>query len=150
VGRGSESTGGRPAARYPGRTVAEARAGGGGERVQQWAIPYLQQRFRITEPTKPELPDNCVYCWVGRQEEGSHVWWYFEIKPDDKSRPQWIDQRVFLERQENYTNRVLSLDHLPRRMLTLTSERPRANWDEATDSSATLNDSPRNESTPDR
>lgn len=106
---------------------------GGKEPVSQWAIGYLQQNFRVTERPKGKKPDSTTYRWVGRKEEGSHVWWYFEIEPPDKQRPTWIDQRVLLEREENYTNRILILDQTPRRSLDLNAQRPKANLDEAAD-----------------
>ncbi len=103
------------------------------EKVSQWAIRYLRQNFRITERPKNNEPDNTTYRWIGRKEEGSHVWWYFEIEPPNKQRPTWIDQRVMLEREENYTNRILILDQTPRRSLDLNAQRPKANLDEAED-----------------
>ena len=103
------------------------------EKVSQWAIRYLRQNFRITDRPKNNEPDKTSYRWIGRKEEGSHVWWYFEIEPPDKKRPTWIDQRVMLEREENYTNRILILDQTPRRSLDLNAQRPKANLDEAED-----------------
>ena len=106
---------------------------GGQERDSQWALRYLRQNFRVTDRSQDKTPDKTTYRWVGRKEEGSHVWWYFEIEPPDKKRPTWIDQRVMLERKENYTNRILILDQTPRRSLDLNAQRPKANLDEAED-----------------
>lgn len=100
----------------------------GGKPIDQWALPYLQSRFRIQEQPKADQPDTSKYRWVGRQEDGAHVWWYFEVKPSDGQRPQWIDHRVFFERNENFTNRVLILS--TRRALVFTSKRPRAKFDD--------------------
>lgn len=100
--------------------------------VSQWAIGYLKQRFRVAEPPKRGRPDPTTYHWIGRDEEGSHVWWYFEIEPAQRSRPQWIDQRVLFEREEDYTHRILILDRVPRSSLTLSIGRPRADLDQAT------------------
>ncbi len=97
----------------------------------KWRLDYLRRKFRVTKSPSKGQPDGCEYHWVGRHEEGSHVWWYFEIALRDKQPPTWVDQRVLFEREENYTHRILILDQVPRRSLTLTIQRPKANLDEA-------------------
>jgi len=99
----------------------------------KWAIRYLRQKFRIAERPKHEQPDSTTYRWLGRDEEGSHVWWYFEIEPAESKRPTWIEQQILFEREENYTNRILILDQVPHRSLNLTIQRPKANLNQAAD-----------------
>jgi hypothetical protein len=103
----------------------------------KWAIPYLRQKFRISELPKRPQDDHTRYRWIGRDEEGSHVWWYFEIQPEQSQRPSWIDVRLLLERERNYTNRILILDQVPRRSLTLTIQRPKAKLNQAADAKPT-------------
>lgn len=114
------------------------RADGDAEDVAAWALPYLRDRFRISERPKKNEQDRTAYRWIGRQAEGSHVWWFFEIGPEDKQRPSWIDVRLLLERERNYTNRILILDQAPRRSLTLTIEKPKANLNQPADAKPTV------------
>ena len=101
--------------------------------TKTWASEYVRQRIRIrplpTNEKRREVDDSCTYHWIGRTEEGSHAWWYFEIEPADGEAPTWIDHRVLFERRENYTNRVLILGKVPRQSLSLTSEKPKAKLD---------------------
>ena len=108
------------------------RAGDPPRSVPEWAIDYLRQRFRVAERPEKDRSDPTTYRWIGRDEQGAHVWWYFEIEPADGKRPSWIDHRVLLERADTHTNRILILDHQPARSQILTIERPRANLNQAT------------------
>ena len=105
----------------------------------KWASRYLRQHFRIAALPKEAQRDSTDYHWVGREEEGSHVWWFFEIEPGDQKRPEWIEQRMLLEREENYTHQILILDQVPRRSLTLTIQRTKANLDQAVHESNKIN-----------
>lgn len=102
--------------------------------VAKWALPYLQERFRIAPlPKDKQQPDSTTYHWVGRDEEGAHVWWFFEIATADQQPPTVIEQRMLWQREENYTHRILVLDQVPRRSLTLTIQRPKANLQQSAD-----------------
>src|SRR6056297_3111921 len=94
---------------------------GDSEKTSSWALKYLSQRFRIARLPQQNHPDSTRYHWIGRSEEGAHRWWYFEIQPLDGQVPQWIDQRVLLDRESNYTHRVLILNHTPPRAVNVTS-----------------------------
>ena len=64
--------------------------------------------------------------------------WYFEIEPENRKMPVWIQQRMLFEREEGFTNRILILGQVPRRSLTLTIGRPKARLDQVqNDSSST-------------
>jgi hypothetical protein len=118
----------------------------------KWAIKYLRRNFRITEaktgddlkgaaattdaPTTSDAgtanpTGSATYHWIGREEKGPFVWWYFEIEPVDHQRPRWIDVRLLWERNENYVNRILVLGHKPPRAIALTIQRPKAPFDNA-------------------
>ena len=109
------------------------KANRGEDEISKWAPDYLRQKFRVSKPPQKRQRDGTKYRWVGRDEEGSHVWWFFEIEPADQKRPAWIDVRILYEREKNYTNRILILDQLPRRSLTLTIQRPKSNLNQAAD-----------------
>ena len=83
--------------------------------------------MRIAPLPKPGVQDVSKYHWLGRQRDGAHVWWYFEIEPVNGKPPKWITQTTLLEREDDYTNRILILNSKPERSLTLTKKRPRGN-----------------------
>lgn len=90
-----------------------------------WIVRYLRQKYRIAELPKRGEEDSTRYHWIGREVEGSHVWWYFEIEPIDGTRPEWIDVRVLQNRETNYTHQILLLGQKPHRSMTLSMDRPR-------------------------
>ena len=94
--------------------------------VEKWALTYLRQNLRIAPlPKEPDGDDPTKYHWVGRQSDGAHVWWYFELEPTNGQQPAWIENRVLFEREDNYINRILVLNEQPKRSLTLSRKRPR-------------------------
>lgn len=124
--------------------------------VKVWGIHYLTQTFRVGSKAesvagkaaakKDVKPDR--YHWVGRKDEGAHVWWFFEIEPTAKQKPATVSQRMFFSRHDGYANRVLILGDppaaiddalddaapakdatVPRRSVTLTIQRPTTNLD---------------------
>ncbi len=76
-----------------------------------WAIEYLKEHVVLDPVLNPDRPDATAprpsYRWVGREQEGSHVWWYFEIAPADRLSPRRIQQTMLFESSEQFTNRVL-------------------------------------------
>ncbi|MGI9470588.1 MAG: DUF6702 family protein [Rubripirellula sp.] len=97
----------------------------GDKPTQRWALEYLQKKFRIRERPDAGREDVSSYHWVGREQKGAHVWWFFEIEPDDKQPAQWIEQQMLFEREPNYTHRVLILGLPTKRSLNLTARRPK-------------------------
>ena len=89
-----------------------------------WATDYVRKHFRISPLPKKGKQEANKYSWIGRQTDGAHVWWYFEIESPSKLPPNWIQQTTLLEREENYTNRVLLLHENPKRSLSLTKKHP--------------------------
>ena len=97
-----------------------------------WALGYLKAKYRFfpAPPVKrtrvtPNRSANERVHWVGRKEDGSHVWWFFEYEPHDQEMPKSIEQRMFFERDQGYINRVVVLGQTPRRALELTTKKPR-------------------------
>lgn len=103
------------------------------ETAKNWRLDYLQQRFRVTSPAKNGRPLTSSYHWIGRQQKGPHVWWFFEIEPTNKNKPDWIQQRMLEEREPNYTHRVLILGSPGKRSLNLTTRKNKARLDQAKD-----------------
>ncbi len=103
------------------------RQAGSKESVEVWAKKYLQSRFRIDPNAGDDAKKRSAkYHWVGRQQQGSHVWWYFEIEPREQQRPSVISQKMLFDRNEGYVNRVVLLTKKTRRAVTLTAEKPQA------------------------
>ena len=90
-----------------------------------WSVQYLRSKYRIAEAPAAKQPDPTIYHWIGREEEGPHVWWYFEIEPRDHQPPKWLEVRVLFEREKNYTHQFIRLDRKPRYSKTLTVLTPR-------------------------
>lgn len=123
--------------------------------VDQWAVNYLESTYRFDPVTKTDSdpdakqttkkaaetstkkpkPTHKVH-WVGRDEEGSHVWWYVEIEPLDGKKPRVLEQRMFFERNQSYTNRVVLLGQVPRKAMTHTIQKPKVNLDWKADDKA--------------
>lgn len=124
--------------------------------VDKWATNYLESTYRFdpiappkrsaekakpktptAERTRPEKmrPTHKLH-WVGREEEGSHVWWYVEIEPLDQKKPRFLEQRMFFERNQSYTNRVVLLGQVPRKAMTLTIQKPKVKLDWKADDTA--------------
>lgn len=102
-----------------------------GEPRSKWALDYLSKCFRVADQPKNDESDSTAYRWIGVDSEGSHVWWYFEIEPLSGESPEWIDVRILQDREDNYTHRILILNHTPPRSLDLSAQRPMARIDEA-------------------
>ena len=101
--------------------------------ANNWRLKYLEQKFRVTKSTGAGQPLTSSYHWIGREQKGPHVWWYFEIEPADKSKPQWVQQRMLEDREPNYTHRVLILGDPGKRSLNLTTRKNKARLDQAKD-----------------
>lgn len=93
----------------------------------EWAIDYVRRHLRIAPLPKSDEQDTTAYYWLGRQRDGAHVWWYFEIEPNAGKQPQWIEQTTLLKREDDYNHRILILNSNPKRSLLLTKEMPRGN-----------------------
>lgn len=92
---------------------------------KNWPLEYVQSTYRIAELPKKNESDSTKYRWVGREEEGPHVWWYFEIEPNDHGLPNWVEVRVLFEREKNYVHQFVRLDLKPRYSKLLTHQFPR-------------------------
>ncbi|TWU49707.1 DUF6702 family protein [Rubripirellula reticaptiva] len=124
---------------------------GGGDQTPIWAIRYLQKRVRITNPPEPKsspeskvAKDSATYHWIGRDRDGAHVWWYFEIQPTDGKRPEWIDCRLLFDREPDFLHRLLLLNHTPPRAMNLTATRSRVRLDAAADTVSPGKTNPKN------
>lgn len=112
----------------------------GGDETPIWAIRYLKKRLRVTDPPKSKAPpgskaaeDSATYHWIGRDRDGAHVWWYFEIQPNDGKQPEWIDCRLLFDREPDFLHRLLVLDHTPPRAMNLTATRSKVRLDAASE-----------------
>lgn len=110
-----------------------AKQAGNAEAAKSWRLNYLKKKFRITEPEGAGQPVTSSYHWIGRQQKGAHVWWFFEIEPTDRGKPKWIQQKMLSEREPDYTHRILILGEPGKRSLNLTTRKNKARLDQAKD-----------------
>ncbi len=104
--------------------------------IENWAVDYLSKKFVIRSESEPSeiagIESSSVkkatatqkLIWVGSREEGSHVWWFFEVEPSSAKLPHRLEQRLFFERNEGFSHRVLWIGELSKTAFTLTIERP--------------------------
>ncbi|QDT06498.1 hypothetical protein K227x_49080 [Rubripirellula lacrimiformis] len=79
-------------------------------KTSTWAMAYLQPRFRAAPLPASGKSDSTRYHWIGHDQDGAHVWWYFEIEPADGKPVQWIDQRLLFDREPDFLHRILVLN----------------------------------------
>jgi len=76
-------------------------------------LRYLQSHFLFgnqpVENDREKQTKTDDYRWIGRKVDGAHVWWFFEFKPADGKRPTRLTQRMLLDRDERFQNRILVL-----------------------------------------
>ncbi|MEM8670787.1 MAG: DUF6702 family protein [Planctomycetota bacterium] len=122
--------------------------------TSDWPLKYVQSNYRMAELPDKGKPDSTQYRWVGREEDGPHVWWYFEIEPADGQPPQWLDVRVLFEREKNYTHQFVRLDLKPRYSKILTVLKSRGSFlprdKQTVDGSKLSNPAPNQQTTADR
>ncbi len=115
--------------------------------ISRWGVAYLRKNFQLSEhadfrdvqpaaDAETDRSQAVKYHWIGRKSEGAHVWWYFEIQPARATRPKWIRQRMFFERDDRYTNRIIVLDQSPRHSILCTPDKPIARLDKQADESS--------------
>ena len=91
-------------------------------------LTYLRQRYRVSPLPKKDQKDESVYRWVGRQTDGAHVWWYFEIEPPAKARPVWLEIKVLFDHTGDYQHRIVFVAEVPKRSVNLDRQKPRASF----------------------
>ncbi len=98
--------------------------------VSDCAIAYLRKHFLLNVDSKrdsnadAETKNGDSYRWIGRQEEGSHVWWYVEIDPRDKMPPKSLSNTMLFNHDTNYQHRILVHGTLPKVAMTHTIGKP--------------------------
>ena len=132
--------------RHHGGGVGESGAGAGtaGDdfdgKGDDWRLRYLRRHFRFSadregvgdvvtaDQDRAGEGDSGTggdrYLWVGRKQDGGHVWWFFEVSLRDEARPRSVTSRVLFDRDDRYLHRVVVLGSKPRRVLELTPDRP--------------------------
>lgn len=91
-------------------------------------LKYLSRRFRVSPFPKPGQDDQAAYHWIGRQSEGSHAWWFFEIVPPASQCPDWIEIKLLFDHHGNYQHRVVFVDEKPKRSADINRKKPRAEF----------------------
>jgi hypothetical protein len=96
--------------------------------VEDVATAYIKKHVRVNVDADADAdtatPLRDEYHWVGREEDGAHVWWYCEIKPENKTEPSSLRQTMLFEHEKNYVNRVVYLSRKPKLAQSLTIAKP--------------------------
>ncbi|MCA9136155.1 MAG: hypothetical protein KDB00_05335 [Planctomycetales bacterium] len=106
----------------------------GAKSKSDWRIKYLRSQlfFDPKESGKKGTPPTGrPIHWIGRKQEGAHVWWFFEVVCDDGKPPTSIQTRLFFDRHRDYQHRIVVLggnvlDNGKRPSFVLTNEKPAA------------------------
>ena len=82
--------------------------------LKTWKIDHVRQHLKLKPKRDTKGTKESRYYWIGRSEEGAHVWWYFEIEPLEKDRPDVnrsvrVANTLFFQREEGFQNRVVIL-----------------------------------------
>lgn len=91
------------------------------------ATAYVKKHFRVgadAAATETNVTKD-TYHWIGREEDGSHVWWYIEIEPVEHTEPRFLRVTMLFEHENSYVNRIVVLSRLPKLAQTLTIARPK-------------------------
>ncbi|MEO1529620.1 MAG: DUF6702 family protein [Planctomycetota bacterium] len=108
----------------------------GKEKRGDWYRDLLaaQMVFDPVLKTEDSPPRGRPIHWLGRKEEGAHVWWFFEVG-GKKTPPKTLDMSLLFDRDTNYRHRVILLgnkstgDAKKHRALELSVAKPRAQLD---------------------
>ena len=92
---------------------------------KNWRLKYVEQKFRVTKAGDGNQPLTSSYHWVGRQQKGPHVWWFFEIEPRSGRCPKILEHRILFEKESNQANRVILLGTQPTQTRIHTTRNPR-------------------------
>ena len=93
-------------------------------RTQLWFDPRPDEKRESGLTGRP-------ISWVGREEKGSHVWWYFEVVCEDGRPPNSVQTRLLFDRHQDYRHRIIVLGRTvstdgKRPVVVLTNEKPKA------------------------
>ncbi|KAA5547235.1 hypothetical protein FYK55_02210 [Roseiconus nitratireducens] len=107
-------------------------AGADKETEQDWHVPLLEKQFLldpVSEGDSKKQLSGRPYRWIGRKEDGAHVWWFFETAKQTDEAPKSIQTRLLFDRHSDYTHRIQILNKLPGgaapKAVVLTEQRPK-------------------------
>ena len=83
--------------------------------ADSWQVNLLRQQyaFSVKRPKEQQLGEKqgtgLPIEWVGRQPEGAHVWWFFEVPCPDGQRPQWLYSQLLFDQSTTFLHRIIVL-----------------------------------------
>ena len=99
-----------------------------------WQGDFLRTQIHfdpvIDGSSKPSLTGRPIK-WVGRKEDGGHVWWFFEVVCKDGKPPTSVQSRLLFDRHPGYRHRIVVLGdseagNADRDPVVLTERKPKA------------------------
>lgn len=99
-----------------------------------WHARFLQSQLffdPVADKDTPSKLSGRPIKWIGRKEDGAHVWWFFEVVCADGKPPTLLQTRLFFDRHHDYQHRVVVLgrettENHKRPSFLLTAQEPQA------------------------
>lgn len=109
---------------------------------KDWRADFLAGQIYF-DPIKREVTDaksdrgdyvGLPIKWVGRKEEGAHVWWFFEVNAKDGKPPSQVRTRLLFDHERDYQHWLIVLGDRDsptkrRPAVVLTRQRPQLKLD---------------------
>ena len=101
---------------------------------EDWHGAFLTSQI-LFDPTADQRADSKVtgrrIKWIGRKEEGGHVWWFFEAVCEDGIPPTSVQMRLLFDRDPSYQHRIIVLGKTEagdgaRRSVVLSQQKPKS------------------------
>lgn len=77
-----------------------------------WHARFLASRIQFDPVRDKRLKSRVTgrpIKWVGRKEDGGHVYWFFEVVCDDGKPPESVQTRLLFDRDSSYQHRIIVL-----------------------------------------
>ncbi|MCO8122264.1 hypothetical protein NHH03_10980 [Stieleria sp. TO1_6] len=72
-----------------------------------WQQAFLERQLMFDATGKgAERRSGHSIKWVGRKEDGAHVWWFFEVLCEQGVPPKTLETRLLFDREKGYHHRV--------------------------------------------
>lgn len=83
-----------------------------GDTNADWRSRFLSSQILFDPTVNKRLKSRVTgrpIKWMGRKEDGGHVWWFFEVICDDGKPPTAIQIRLLFDQDSSYQHRIIML-----------------------------------------
>ena len=98
--------------------------------AKPWQVDLLRRQyvFLMKPPKEQQAGEKQAIGmpieWVGRQPEGAHVWWFFEVPCPNGQRPQWLYSQLLFDQSSTFLHRIIVLQDAATKEHTASSNQP--------------------------